>query len=375
MNINSIISIVIALVILLVIVPVGAYFIFTNQNAIWNSPSESTSLDDSEVTENQINEPAKLSGKMFLSLSPKNSPREAPISYVFDIEKQELSPSDMDTFGDSFKTYIADLDISPNGQWAAFKGFKPSEAAQYNPVTSPQIHRVRLDSPTSISDIAKAISSNSQKLTNISVSRKHSSSVNNKGEILMISVDSGDIENIQPVENFTIRHISSNNDIKILTNGFLPRWITDTNFVFFKNDGLYTYSLTNNVERLLLAFKFNDGEGLFNDVKMSVSDDTRFIAISIPKRNILTVLGVDMVDGEPTLNSFLKELPISGFWPTFSPDGEFLAIQGVNADTFETDPKPFLSFWRTSDFVELEDLRVDLDDYRQAYMFIDDWIK
>lgn len=385
-TLNLIIKILIAVVTLLIIIPLVLYFVLESK-IVNREGGLAESLSNSTTTLEVGKQPAELSGKIFLSLSPKSSERVVPSPYIYDIEAGQLTSSSVDTFGQSFKTYIADLNISPNGQWITFKGFKPSDVntqrwQDWDFVNLPQINRVRLSSEVSVSTVSQAIQNNSEKLTDIAVVRKHSSSVNNKGEILMVSVDNVDNVDLQSlnnlaigVEDFTIRHISPNNEIKILTKGSSPRWITDDSFVFFKNGGLYLYSMETGKESVMLPFTYEDSEGLFNDVKMNVSDDGRFIAISMSKKKIVLVLGVDLVDGQPVLSNFFKELPVSGFWPTFSPDGEFLVIQGVDVDNIATDPKPFLSFWRTSDFTELTDRRINLDDYRQDYMFVDDWIK
>lgn len=379
-TLNSIIKILVVIVILLVVIPIALYFALGSKLATKNDNFSDLSQNATSTLEGQQNViPAELSGKIFLSLLPKDSDRTAlPFSYVYDVKTKELKLSDLDLFDQSLRTYVSDLSFSPNGEWVGFKGIKPNDVEtnrwqDWDYSIYPQMYRYRLAPGTDISDELGNIRTNSEKLTDLVANRKQLSSINNNGGILMVSVDSSDDTAVQPVENYTIRYVDPNKQVSILTKGFAPTWINEDYFIFLKKDGLYTYSIRDSKENLMVGVTA-DGVGFSSNVKMNASNDGRFVAVPVPSKNITMIIGIDVIDKKPVTTGFLKEISVGGFWPTFSPDGEFLVIQGVDVDNIATDPKPFLSFWRTSDFTEIE-ARVSLDDYLQDYMFIDDWIK
>lgn len=368
-------NIAVVLVILLALLVVAIFLLISKNNPITNFLFQRSEVS-SDAPQEELLQP---SGKILLSLLPKNSERLIPVSYIYDVDSGKLSQSDLDLFDADLRTYTGDFRFSPNGQWAAFKGFKSSDVSSDNwkdwdPSKFVQFYRspVTLNAMDPISDRFEEIKNNSIKLTDMVANSKQLASINDRGEMLIVSVDNSSTTGGHLVDAFTIRHIGQNGEAKVLTNGFNPQWVSNESFVFLKRDGLYAYSVVTNTESLLWEIPSNDG--LSNEIKMSTSNDGRYVAISIAYLRKVFVLGLFHDDSNIVANGEYHELPITGFWPTFSPDDEFLVIQGVDANNIASDPKPFLNIWRTRDFSRVN-INVDLNDFQQPYMFVDDWIQ
>lgn len=380
MNISllAIRNIILAVVVLIAVI-VFIIFFFPKTDLVQNIFPKLIQ-NNTEQPSSQSQNQAKPTGKIVLSLVSKDSERMIPSPYIYDVEANTLTLADLDVFNGSLRTYVSDLKLSPNGAWAAFKGFKPSDVPSENwqdwtYSIYPQIHRSSLISANlnSATDKLRELRDVSTKLTNITSDHKQLSSINNLGSILFTTANSGEgSAEIQSAENFTINHITSDGTVAELTKGFAPKWVNDDYFIFLKNDGVYSYSINYKTEKLV--YTLNMGEDpVKSNFKLNVSKDGRFVAIPFPGLGRTFILGLQHVP-EPTLNGMEMYVEIDGFWPTFSPDGEFLVVQGVDAKNITNDPKPYLNIWRTSDLSKV-DINVDLDAYRQEAMFIDDWIQ
>lgn len=149
--------------------------------------------------------------------------------------------------------------------------------------------------------------------------------VSNKGTVVFMSpAEAADTANIRfdlLPEEWNIIMLDADNEGRILTNGSQPHWFDENSFLFFKNDGIYKYSLADAREELVLttltpvtaAHRF----GLDNQGKQ--------VWLIEPRANATRLFDVERSNGTVVL----KEKTIimgAATSAVFSPEGEHLAL-------------------------------------------------
>ncbi len=360
---------------------------YTNYKAgegiIW-----STLDSDPELKANQQyvsgDKDAELSGKLFLSLAPNITEKITTVPFVFDFERERIVYTELDYYGDNGYGLARDVIFSPDGKWAAFYGvtasdtkignFDPNSLTGFQMYLSP----VKTNGSASDKDKFQEIKDNAKRVSFVSGKAKTLTGVNNNGEILMHSLDNypGDQNHIRPAEEYTIRLISTMGET-VIGNGTYPKWITNDLIVYFKNDGVYYKVLSTGLEQMLIPY--NSNISIQINSKMGVSKDGKLLAVSIPDAKRLHIFDIDITSPISIINPRV-DFDATGFWPVFSPDNKFIALQEVDWNAFSSqmvvigDPKPSLSIWRLDDLSKVQ-YSIDLRSFRQDHVFVSDWVE
>ena len=122
-------------------------------------------------------------------------------------------------------------------------------------------------------------------------------------------------------------------NIQRLTHGTYPHWSPDGDkILFMRSDGLYLYNIIGKNETRIYAF---DKKGSIS-LKIGLSPDGSMLAMSVPGAHSVPVFKIFSwdpfrMDAFKVIRSDSEDF----FWPVFSPDGRFLALQqtGWNNET------------------------------------------
>lgn len=377
---NTIIKLV-STVITLIVVAGVLFFLYINspitnvtQEKVVESVANQATLED----ENKFHfEVGPITGKIFMALAPKSSERISTLPFFYDSVTKQIVDTELDNYGDDNWGSTKDVIFSPDGNWAAFYGITANDAQimGWDLIKSGQVYVSKLSSSGSIDkNKLNEIKGNAKKVSNVVGPRKQLFSINNEGEALMVSANND--EPIQLMENHTIRHITSTGVVTEVAKGNYPRWVNDDIFVFVKNDGVYAFSMENNIETLLL--EHGGSFDISSNTMMNVSKDGKWLAISFPDAGRVEIYTLDLSNVGAV---YYGGLNASGFWPVFSPDSKTLALQEVDWSHFENTESwqdvetsnQALTFWHVQGLFRLEKV-VSLNAYRQPYIFISDWV-
>ncbi|HEC32630.1 MAG TPA: hypothetical protein ENI63_00010 [Candidatus Kaiserbacteria bacterium] len=151
-----------------------------------------------------------------------------------------------------------------------------------------------------------------------------------------------------------------------ISKGIYPKWSPDgKKLLILKNDGLYVYN-RNGTGSGNKVWSVIDGKARFS-MKIDVSTDGSMIAWSNAKDGVVVIIKV--TSWSPFKGSIYRVLKTSSFWPTFSKDGQFLAVQEIDYNAENTNPRLVIYNIET---MERETV-LDLSDYKQDFMFVSDW--
>ncbi|MEX0917328.1 MAG: hypothetical protein WDZ90_02300 [Candidatus Paceibacterota bacterium] len=154
-----------------------------------------------------------------------------------------------------------------------------------------------------------------------------------------------------------------------LTQGSYPTWSPQGDaLLVLKNDGLHMAFLGE--EDTYLLWQIENGEAK-TGMQFSVSPDGSKVVIPDIGNEEVTILNVDSwITGEM---SFDRKLEVAAFWPVFSPDGRYIAMETVEVDEEGNVSGQVLSIYdlKKNELTEL----FDLTRYYQDAMWIDGWAK
>ena len=359
--------------------------IVTDGAQAWSTFEEDPVLSDDQQYVFGEKDP-QLGGVILLTLAPKLFESPTNLPFMFDFQRERIVDTEMDLYSENSYGRTDYLQFSPNGKWASFYGAtaKDAQVGQFDPLTSLQIYRSQLIYTSDESVLTSRfteVKERAERVTNFAGNFKRVYGVNDAGGVLVSSAEPDVDNSIRPMESYTIRYVSPQGEVEVLTNGNYPRWVNDEVFLYLKNDSINLYSITNSADVSIFSL---EGQYLYSNSMMNISKDGELIALSLPELRKLIILNFDK---ESEVFSLSREIDASGFWPTFSPDGNYITLQEVDWDQFAglastdanawraiVEPKPELSFWRIADLSKV-DYTIDLSDYRQDYTFVTDWIK
>lgn len=199
------------------------------------------------------------------------------------------------------------------------------------------------------------------------IANKQNPSISNSGEILFVGWEPDRVPQIEQADSWSIYKVRDG-EAEFLTNGFMPKWISDTEFVYIKNDGLHIASGDLSTDRVLSS---SAGPVLSNN-RIDVSDDGTRIAWMQPNNSEIVIF-------EKNSDSFEEKavLPGKGFWVAFSPSGNYAALQTIDPQAGGTEEHPGakIEFYDISTNSKVPQLEIDLDAFDQLGMFMTDWIK
>jgi hypothetical protein len=170
-----------------------------------------------------------------------------------------------------------------------------------------------------------------------------------------------------------------NNELQKVDQGLKPKWLDNDHFVYLKNDGVYLNTVHRTDEPAIKIINIDTSElKVKENVGINVSRDGKYLALIDIDGSSLDVYEIMNLDKVVNAEKKITLKDVHGFWPVFSPDGDYLAFQSVDIENIDTDPKPKVVFYsldyENKSATKLEE-EIDLDNYYQDYMYIDGWIE
>lgn len=352
------------------------------------SESEPESVVGTTYTQKQLltDTGIDLKGWLTLTLVPKGREDGGVETYVYDFtDAQDLLYPELNQVPERVAALSFLHTVSSNNAWVTYAGAL-DVSDEVEPERVLQIFRAPLSDNGQVTPDVFIKSLTEAEQVSQQPGQKDTPQVNSLGDVVYSVLGNASEEGAgyPTAEAYLINHISSTDgQERLLIEGNKPRWVSDTTFVFLRNDGLFSYDVTSRKTHQLLPHQTFGGEVRAN-IGLSVSDDGSLVAIANPNMNKLSVYRVtDWTDPVP---EFVNMAKVTGFWPTFSPDGSILALQSVDAENVNTDPKPKVVFFKIDrtntnptgvSEKALKELpfTIDLDQFDQRQMFITDWIK
>jgi len=159
---------------------------------------------------------------------------------------------------------------------------------------------------------------------------------------------------------------TKNGNERFITNGSNPLFTPGGDILVLKGDGLYLIDLFTNIGERVWDVS---GGKAFAHMKLNISRDGKYIAWAVPHQSRVIIL--EVTSWRPFSASIIKEFPSTAFWPVFSPDARWLALQEVDgANTTTPNPRLIIFNLETGDKQTL----LDLKSYDNQAMFVTDWI-
>lgn len=305
------------------------------------------------------------SGTIYLSLEagePGNFSRPLGI-YTFNFSKNQLRDFYVpDTAsGEDVPDHIKSGKISPDGEKIATVIRTNTENANQNP----RIQVAILDRKTK----------NIEFTTNAANTIKATPRWAPNGEkIAFAEIPIEERERMSEPDAWTIKTVNiGSGEEEEITSGVQPHFSPDGNsLLILKNEGLHLIGIEDDTDERV--WDVNDGFA-HNGMKIGLSNDKDMLAWS--SANIETMLVFDIHSWEPFDASIREQFSTRAFWPVFSPDNQYLAFQEVDSSAEINEGRragnPRLVVY---DFESGEKQTiVDLSDFYQQAMWINDWAK
>lgn len=211
----------------------------------------------------------------------------------------------------------------------------------------------------------------SARITEEAIPLKRLPSINNAKSVLFVGRPDFDPEidsALAPAEAWTIYQVGEEWSTEVV-RGTHPKWVNDSKFIFMKNDGLYLYDTADSSQ--VRIWETPDGT-LLSNMKLDLSNDGSLVAWTAPDAGNVTLLSVDSWEAARPNLELLGQIDVHGFWTVISPDAEFVAVQAVDWESLEDNPKPRIEFYSTETLEKL-DYEFPLHEYNQQRMFMSDW--
>ncbi len=182
---------------------------------------------------------------------------------------------------------------------------------------------------------------------------------------IIFDAKSPNSQNIVTPDDYSVYTHASDGSDKVIAQGAIPALVPGgAAVVVLRNDGLHLVSLTSSTTALI--WPLNHGAASLNQ-QFSISPNGDSIAWSIPQDGKIYIMSVS--SWTPFVGHVTQSIPTHAFWPTFSPDGQYLAFEEVDWGPIPTNPR-----------LTIEDLvtpqkksMYDLSGFLQTRMFISSW--
>ncbi len=162
-----------------------------------------------------------------------------------------------------------------------------------------------------------------------------------------------------------------NGNERFITNGVNPIFSPDgKSLLVLKNSGIYIVDLQSNKEIVVAPLEKGKGKGFaLVNMQFSISLKGDMLAwTNIQKKQIYVS---KIASWKPLKYDFTKIFDIAGFWPVFSPDGNYLALEEVDwTPPNPTNPR-LVIYDIKNGFVK--QLVYNLNGHDQLSMWITDW--
>ena len=224
-------------------------------------------------------------------------------------------------------------------------------------------------SSTEVASTPFPLLANSMVLDESTIKYKQHPRISNAGDVLFVGWDQSWEPIVENVDDWSIYSVVDGK-AQFLTNGFMPKWLNDDEFIYLKNDGLYISNKDNS--EVVQLYEVPEGKIIQNNNNFDISPNGDQIAWIQPD-NGQVVLFTLTEDRELIEEATFKA---KGFWVTFSPSGKYLAAQTISesATGMEADPQAKIEFFDTETKMKISELEIALSDFNQLFMFINDWV-
>lgn len=261
-------------------------------------------------------------GLLVLSVARKTATGEQLEPMVYDLSTKKLSyvPVDQLAGAPAGSNLAMQHAFSSNGNYVAFVGALNVKSADV-PYIPTQIYRADLSEAKSNQDFVVKLQQ-AKTLTSGSGIVRLSPTVSNNGDVAYfahIDADQGTLTSAL-ANNWSIHLISAGSD-QLVTAGIYPKWVSDTQFIFIKNDGLHLYDTASKSDKKIWGSRGATDIGM----SLAVSNDSQYIAWTAPEANGVYIFqAADWSSGTLELKGSLH-LASNGV--AFSPDSRTLIVQ------------------------------------------------
>lgn len=150
-----------------------------------------------------------------------------------------------------------------------------------------------------------------------------------------------------------------------IAQGIAPAWLSADAFLFVAADGIREYSFAEATSSLILP------DALATNSKIAVSPDGSQLAVSDPDSRTVFLFTLD-TRRFPARVGASRQIATLAFWPLFSPDGKYLAIQTADDTGNGVVSDPRIDFYDLSDLHKLPDT-VSLAGFDNDRLFMTSW--
>ena len=156
---------------------------------------------------------------------------------------------------------------------------------------------------------------------------------------------------------------------RYVTTGAHPIFLADGSILVLKSDGLYRYLEVVGVWHGERIVEVVNGAA-FANMHLALSRDGTKLAWSNFEAGTLDIYIVK-IDSDTKGVAIIKddELPVYGFWPVFSPDGKYVALEEVESASAPLDQKLVAFDLSSGEKIFM----TDLSPYEQDSLFITEW--
>ena len=335
--------------------------------------TQNANLDDMATSTLQQAGPP-LAGSLALSLLPKDTALQKPegfaTGYLHSLTTGILQPI-QDTL-----LYSVQHGFSPDATKVAFYGRESDEEDISDPYT------VNQHVYTGVLNRAAASVTDIVQVSDYESFAKLTPEISPDGFVLFSALDEPNPTAIDPrfaditlANEWNIFLAREDEEAVVLTEGIYPHWITASEFVFLKNDGLYRYNIAEDNEAKILILA--EGEVASNSM-IDVSPSGSVIVWTVPETGSMYVLRLLEVPETGTVEIFthgVVENSVFAFWPAISPDEAYVALQTFDPEVnaILNDPQPRIVFYDLQTLQKLSQ-DINLNAFEQLEMYLTDWI-
>lgn len=286
--------------------------------------------------------------KVYLSLAPQDGNEYSHLTiYSYDVETGELTQEIADTGND----YLTSK-ISPDGTQIAFSR-TPTEGG---------------DVALFVSDRAMTEMAEIETAENLVIKRSPTWSPDGTQIAFQGSADING-SNLA-IENWGIYlHNRITKDTSRITAGVNPIFLPDGTLAVLKKDGIYLIRPEDNSETLVLEVT---GGSASANMAFDISRDGKKIVWVVPNNSEIHL--IDVSSWTPFTITGASIIPVSAFWPIFSPDGNHIAMEVFE---WEGEGDARTAAYQRLSFFSLEDQSwstpFDLMPFHKNAIYISDW--
>ncbi len=189
-------------------------------------------------------------------------------------------------------------------------------------------------------------------------------SPNGNSIAFIVNSDGPESNNYINVDTWKIYITDLKGNERFISNGANPIFSPDgSKLLILRSDGLHLIDIKTKSDELVWDMV---GGIAYLGMKLDLSNSGSLLAWSVPDDGEILIIKID--SWEP-FKGFIKDrIQSSSFWPRFSPDDTYLAAQEV--DWGNNDNQRLVIFDLN---LKTKEVVLDLTDYVQTSMFIDDW--